>query len=141
MLTDAFDISTQYVKPAALPEASLHLNNSTGMISGFGATENKETSENLLVANITIFHDKKCKYDYNLIIESFNFCAGGIHGEDTCRGDSGGPLVIQRHGEWILYGITSSGDDCKHITKPGLYTKVNAFLGDINNTIITEPGK
>ena len=51
---------------------------------------------------------------------------------DTCQGDSGGPLSCPRGGNatgpHVLWGITSWGDDCAHVHKPGVYTKVSDYL-------------
>lgn len=58
----------------------------------------------------------------------------GSHLQPTHRhppqGDSGGPLACQDPSShhFILYGITSWGDGCGERGKPGVYTRVAAFV-------------
>lgn len=52
-------------------------------------------------------------------------------GKDACQGDSGGPLVCNLR----LYGIISFGYGCAMSMRPGIYTRVDKFLGWIEKTV------
>jgi len=73
--------------------------------------------------------------------EKSQICAGGDRGKDSCRGDSGGPLLLRRvlstglmdpnndHDDpWFLLGVVSFGTRVCGRGKPGIYTRVEAFV-------------
>jgi secreted trypsin-like serine protease len=73
--------------------------------------------------------------------EKSQICAGGDRGKDSCRGDSGGPLFLRRvlssglmdpnndHDDpWFLLGLVSFGTRVCGRGKPGIYTRVEAFV-------------
>ena len=56
------------------------------------------------------------------------------------QGDSGGPLIAMHKGgddliHWVLHGLTSNGEGCAEVNKPGIYTKVSNFVKWIEKTI------
>ena len=62
-----------------------------------------------------------------------------IYFTDTCQGDSGGPLMSFVNNLWRLDGLTSYGDGCALVNKPGVYTRVTSFIGWIKS--ITQPSE
>lgn len=64
-----------------------------------------------------------------------SFCAGGELGKDACHGDGGSPLSCLVDGSYELAGIVSWGYKCGSQDLPGLYSKVSAFVGWINQIV------
>ncbi|KAK0090600.1 hypothetical protein PV325_010566 [Microctonus aethiopoides] len=92
-------------------------------------------------AEIPIVSDAECIRKVNAVTEKIfilpasSFCAGGELGNDACQGDGGGPLVCQDDGFFELAGLVSWGFGCGRIDVPGVYVKVSAFIGWINQII------
>ncbi|XP_043522958.1 protein masquerade isoform X3 [Frieseomelitta varia] len=92
-------------------------------------------------AEIPIVSDAECIRKVNAVTEKIfilpasSFCAGGEQGNDACQGDGGGPLVCQDDGFFELAGLVSWGFGCGRLDVPGVYVKVSAFIGWINQII------
>uniref|UniRef100_A0ABD2X1G0 Peptidase S1 domain-containing protein n=1 Tax=Trichogramma kaykai TaxID=54128 RepID=A0ABD2X1G0_9HYME len=92
-------------------------------------------------AEIPIVSDAECIRKVNAVTEKIfilpasSFCAGGERGNDACQGDGGGPLVCQDDGFYELAGLVSWGFGCGRVDVPGVYVKVSAFIGWINQII------
>ncbi|KAJ6222970.1 hypothetical protein RDWZM_001515 [Blomia tropicalis] len=78
------------------------------------------------------------------------FCAGLYEGgKDACRGDSGGPILerivnYDREGQIIksqyqVVGIVSAGIGCALPKLPGIYTRVESYLGWIQDNMNSLP--
>ncbi|KAK6192044.1 hypothetical protein SNE40_003591 [Patella caerulea] len=113
-------------------------------IAGWGVnhTQNvhlKATSENLHHAKIKLWPHSKCKAVYPQKLKDFMICAGYETGIiDACKGDSGGPLMCRTGDDnWQLVGITSWGEGCGEMNKPGVYTRVDHYIQWIKQTIQT----
>ena len=63
-------------------------------------------------------------------------CAGYSNGgNDACQGSIGDPLFTSQNDQFILYGIASFGVGCPSSELPGVYTRVDSYLGWINQQI------
>jgi len=66
--------------------------------------------------------------------EDLMICAARS-GKDSCQGDSGGPLIIKGEDATsvVQVGIVSWGTGCAQEGYPGIYSRVEAGLGFIEN--------
>jgi secreted trypsin-like serine protease len=107
------------------------------VITGFGLTsEGGSLPYTLQQAIIQLL--PTCSNVYGGYDSNTQICAGiQGGGRDTCQGDSGGPLVYQprRSSQWYIIGITSYGNGCARDGYPGIYTRVSAYLGWIQQII------
>ncbi|KAM4650927.1 transmembrane protease serine 5 isoform 2-T2 [Discoglossus pictus] len=129
------------VRPVCLPQYDQELPAGTECwVSGWGYTHPDSTHmpRTLKEAMVPLISIKKCNSScvYNGDITPRMLCAGYLHGKiDACQGDSGGPLVCQTDYTWRLVGVVSWGMGCAEPNRPGVYTKISAFLDWIHHII------
>ena len=108
------------IEPEEYPE-ELYKENS-GTIIGFGSTENKDISYDLLKGIVSIQKNGEWTQDKFGLTSKKNV--------GTCRGDSGGPFIMVINNKPQVIGITSSGGpDCSMYA---LYTSVAHYSEWIN---------
>ncbi|XP_066900719.1 transmembrane protease serine 6 [Halyomorpha halys] len=135
-------IMTAHVRPICLPTTDV----STGRLCtviGWGqlSEAGRLFPDTLQEVEIPIISTAECRKRtgglplYRLTDDMF--CAGFERGgRDACLGDSGGPLMCQESdGHWMLHGVTSNGYGCARANRPGVYTKVKAYLKWIGDTL------
>ncbi|CAG2168791.1 unnamed protein product [Oppiella nova] len=92
-------------------------------------------------ADVPVVDDQECTVRVNSVTEKLfilpasSFCAGGDEGNDACQGDGGSGLVCETDGYYELTGLVSWGFGCGRSGVPGVYVKVSAFVGWINQII------
>ncbi|MFI5592954.1 S1 family peptidase [Amycolatopsis sp. NPDC051758] len=119
-------------RPAKLPEsadARLYSEGTKATVLGWGrVADGGARSDYLRSAQVPVVSDTECRTDYDVYDPRSMVCAGYADGGiDACQGDSGGPLVV---GDTLI-GIVSFGDGCGKAGKPGVYTRVSAYVDDI----------
>ncbi|XP_055545331.1 phenoloxidase-activating factor 3-like [Wyeomyia smithii] len=106
------------------------------IITGWGFTEKRRTSNVLQYATVPILENNRCAStlaklnDAITLDDSSQLCAGGVNKVDNCAGDSGGPLqYFSRTSAAVQYGIVAFGvDSCGDKTAPGVYTRVSYYI-------------
>ncbi|XP_017753993.1 PREDICTED: chymotrypsin-2-like [Eufriesea mexicana] len=63
-------------------------------------------------------------------------CTSAAYDQDACQGDSGGPLIIKKNGIPLQIGIVSYGDGNCPSDKPGVFTRVTAFIDWIQERVL-----
>ncbi|XP_031629228.1 serine protease 30-like [Contarinia nasturtii] len=138
---DAGILFNTHIKPICLP----HNENlpSECYISGWGAQneDNKSMAAVLRAAAVPLLDLETCRMsDVNggrsqSILDTM-ICAGLLQGGvDACNGDSGGPLACEHNNKFFLVGIVSWGSGCAKKNKPGVYTRVSAYVDWIKETM------
>lgn len=121
------------LRPVCLAEPKLSYSNDTGVVSGWGTTEESgSVSSTLQEVYVPIISNADCrKTAYGHRITDNMLCAGYDEGgRDACQGDSGGPLHVYDN-DTDLYrevGIVSWGEGCARPDRPGVYTRVNRYI-------------
>ncbi|XP_021136266.2 serine protease 56 isoform X3 [Columba livia] len=122
------------VSPVCLPSSPAEPSPGTACyIVGWGSLyEEGPTADVVMEARVPLLSQETCRGALGKdLLTSAMFCAGYLSGGiDSCQGDSGGPLACQDPSShrFVLYGITSWGDGCGERGKPGVYTRVAAFV-------------
>lgn len=112
---------------------------SSATVYGWGDTQGDGTyASRLHSARVQVLEDSRCGEAYSGgpgggRFESGSMLCAGLPqgGRDACQGDSGGPLVA--HGR--LVGLVSWGVGCGVAGQPGVYTRVSAVEGEIEQKI------
>uniref|UniRef100_A0A6P7FRR7 CLIP domain-containing serine protease n=1 Tax=Diabrotica virgifera virgifera TaxID=50390 RepID=A0A6P7FRR7_DIAVI len=111
------------------------------IVAGWGKTESSSRSNIKLKVEIPIAQRSQCTRAFasaGIILKNSQICAGGQRGRDSCAGDSGGPLmktVEDDSSTWYQEGIVSFGARCGTEGWPGIYTKVENYLGWIHRNV------
>lgn len=104
-----------------------------GTILGWGRTAaDGQPSQFLMQASVPLVADPDCTKAYPDYKPDAMVCAGVPQGGvDSCQGDSGGPLIV----DGKLAGITSWGEGCAAPGKPGVYTRLAAYLDVLQDQV------
>ncbi|NXH22973.1 PRS56 protease, partial [Bucco capensis] len=134
------------VSPVCLPSGPAEPSpGTTCYIAGWGSLyEEGPAADVVMEAQVPLLSQETCRGALGRdLLTSTMFCAGYLSGGiDSCQGDSGGPLACQDPSShlFVLYGITSWGDGCGERGKPGVYTRVTAFVDWLSLQMDPAPG-
>ncbi|XP_014648900.1 PREDICTED: tryptase gamma [Ceratotherium simum simum] len=134
------------VLPVCLPEASANFRPGTPCwVTGWGYTAEGKPLQppySLQEAEVSIVDIETCTQDYtgtgSSSIQPDMLCAQGPG--DACQDDSGGPLVCQVDGTWLQVGVVSWGEGCGRPDRPGVYTRVPAYVNWIRRHVLASGG-
>jgi hypothetical protein len=109
---------------------------------GWGRTETDQISEVLRYFKVRILPDTDCANS------GIALCAKGIGAKAAtqCHGDSGSPMVVYHGANPVVVGVVSHNTEkvaCGQQQKPGVYTRVAAYIGwieSITGTAVFERG-
>ncbi|KAI5631164.1 trypsin domain-containing protein [Phthorimaea operculella] len=121
------------VRPVCLASPGLSYSNFSGVVTGWGTTEEGGSVANTLQeVYVPIISNAECrKTGYKQRITDNMLCAGEPEGgRDACQGDSGGPLHILNSttNQYQEVGVVSWGEGCARPDRPGVYTRVNRYM-------------
>jgi secreted trypsin-like serine protease len=111
--------------PAILPTSALNLSpGTTTILAGYGVTNGQHPSfattgtlRKVAVSIIGQYGSTEVEVD-------------GSHHKGSCGGDSGGPAFVLQNGNYVLWGLTSRGDEA--CVMDGIYTRVDAYFDFLN---------
>jgi len=111
----------------------------TAKIAGWGTIySNGPTSDELLSAEVIISTDEECAAAYSVDFHPEEMiCSSNTNpNRDSCQGDSGGPMFVEdTAGTFYQIGITSWGYGCADPDYPGVYARVENYVGWIEDAI------
>uniref|UniRef100_A0A672V2R3 Serine protease 56 n=1 Tax=Strigops habroptila TaxID=2489341 RepID=A0A672V2R3_STRHB len=134
------------ISPVCLPSSPAEPSPGTACyIVGWGSLYEEGPAANVVMeAQVPLLSQETCRGALGRdLITNTMFCAGYLSGGiDSCQGDSGGPLACRDPSShrFVLYGITSWGDGCGERGKPGVYTRVTAFMDWLRLQMDPAPG-
>lgn len=100
--------------------------------AGWGTLESEGMApDELYNVRLRIYDESKCYRVFEFIPKNWTsqVCAGEYRGgKDTCQGDSGGALYTFYQSRYVISGLVSYGEGCGYVERPGIYTRVSAFL-------------
>ncbi|XP_078038726.1 proclotting enzyme [Augochlora pura] len=121
----------EHVWPVCLPPIDQTFENENAVVTGWGTSYyGGPASAVLMEVVVPIWSRNLCVRSFARRIPETMMCAGAYEGgRDACQGDSGGPLLHRlANGRWVNAGIVSWGIRCGEPGRPGVYTRVNAYL-------------
>lgn len=135
-LKKSLDLSKKYYKALDLPDPGDIFYGINCTVTGWGRTiENDKRSLSYVIneVDVPVLPDRRCyRSDIGHTYKaSTMLCAGYLEegGKAPCMGDSGGPLTCKLDdGSRKLAGIVSWGIGCARPNKPGVFTRVSAFV-------------
>ncbi|XP_026735707.1 venom protease-like [Trichoplusia ni] len=125
-------IFNTYVWPICLPPLNLPLTDEPAIVIGWGTQfYGGPHSTVLMEVSVPVWDHDVCAASFSESIFNDTICAGGREGgKDACQGDSGGPLMYQMEsGRWTVIGVVSWGLRCGEPNHPGIYARVDRYLG------------
>lgn len=108
-----------------------------GVILGFGLIADNQQANSLFQGVLPLLSNLRVKkWNPNSDIINTEIASGyPLGGVDTCSGDSGGPILVWDNANWVQVGITSRGEGCALPHKPGISTRLSAYIGWIKGFI------
>ncbi len=108
--------------------------------AGWGETRQSMilgAADRLQKVDVPLVSHETCSNAYPRGVTERMICAGYPEGQkDACYGDSGGPLIVRdAEGVVKLVGVVSWGEGCARPNKYGVYSKVNAVVDWIQETV------
>ncbi|MFF0742322.1 S1 family peptidase [Streptomyces sp. NPDC004111] len=135
VLTLSAALPERYAIRMAGPHSAAAEPGTEAVVYGWGDTTGDGSyASSLRAARVRVLPDAACERAYPGNLDgtyepATMLCAGDPEGgHDACQGDSGGPLVARGR----LIGLVSWGSGCGQAESPGVYTRISAVAGAVN---------